>query len=157
MTKIPDKVDQEIIGLLLRNATIAKAEIGKRLNIAPSAISERIKKLEEAGLVHRYETRLDAAALSFGLLAFIFVSEKKPSDTRDLGERLAEVKGVEEVHKIAGDDCFLVKIRARGTTELAETIDNEINTLADVTRVRTTIVLRTILEDVTLGGHIEAT
>ena len=153
MATSPDRVDREILKILLRNAEITKSDIAKNLKIAPSAISERIKKLEECGLIRRYETRLDAGMLGFDLLAFIFIGEKKPSTKADLGERLAKVRGVEEVHKIAGEDCFIVKIRARGTSELADIIDNEINTLDDVTSVRTTIVLRTLLEDVSLGGN----
>ena len=153
MAAPPDHVDRQILKLLLRNANISKAEIAKKLKIAPSAISERVKKLEECGLIERYETRLDAAKLGFDLLAFIFVGVKKPSTNGRLGERLSKVCGVEEVHKIAGEDCFIVKIRARGTKELANIIDDEINTLENVTSVRTTIVLRTLLEDVSLGGQ----
>ena len=104
-------------------------------------------------MIQRYETRLDAAMLGFDLLAFIFIAEKKPNTQADLGAQLAKVRGVEEAHKIAGEDCFIVKIRARGTRELADIIDTEINTLENVISVRTTIVLRTLLEDVSLGGQ----
>ena len=153
MAAPPDRVDKQILKLLLRNANTSKAEIAKILKVAPSAISERIKKLEECGLIQGYEVRLDASKLGFELLAFIFIGEKKPSTDGGLGNRLSSVSGVEEVHKIAGEDCFIVKIRARSTEELANIIDDEINTLKDVSSVRTTIVLRTILEDVSLGGQ----
>ncbi len=61
--------------------------------------------------------------------------------------------GLEELHKIAGDDCYLLKIRAAGTDELNAIIEREINPVQSVTRVRTTIVLKSVAERPPLSGH----
>jgi Lrp/AsnC family leucine-responsive transcriptional regulator len=152
MSSEPDETDKKILSILLRNATTSKSHIAKRIGIAQSAISERIKKLQETGLIQRYEARLSASDLGVRMLAYVFITERKPTDGIDTGAALAKVTGVEEVHKIAGDDCFLVKIRAADTEELGRILDTEVSPIRAVAGTRTTIVLRTIKEDVALGG-----
>lgn len=147
-----DGKDIEILSILLNSAATPKAEIARRVGLAASAVSERIRRLEEAGIVKGYEARLDGHALRIPLLAFVFVTELKPTNGVDIGPALARVTGVEEVHKIAGEDCFLVKIRAEGTAELGVVLDTEINAIPTVARVRTTIVLRSIFEGPPLSG-----
>jgi Lrp/AsnC family leucine-responsive transcriptional regulator len=147
-----DQKDRKILEILLRTATTPKAEIARAVGIAPTAIAERIKRLEATGVIRGYETRLDPRTLGFGVLAYIFVTERKPTGGVPTGELLAGVVGVEEVHKIAGEDCFLVKVRARDTDALAQTLEREINAIESVAGTRTTIVLRTIKEGMALDG-----
>lgn len=147
-----DGIDREILRILLRAATTPKAEIARHVGIAASAVSERIKRLEDAGVIAGYETRLDPRQLDIHTLAYIFVAERKPTKGVDTGERLAQVTGVEEVHKIAGDDCFMVKIRTENTDQLGAILDTEINPIPTVASTRTTIVLRTAKEEIALGG-----
>jgi len=147
-----DESDRKILSILLRAATTPKAEIARAIGFAASVISERIKRLEERKIISSYEARLDARALGYSTLAYVFITERKPTSGVHTGELLASVTGVEEVHKIAGDDCFLVKIRARDTEELGAILDSEINPIETVVGTRTTIVLRTVKEDVVLGG-----
>ncbi len=149
---IIDGQDRKILSLLLRAATMPKAQISRTIGIAASAISERVKRLEEERIIRSYEARLDARELGYTSLAYVFITERKPTYGVKTGELLSHVTGVEEVHKIAGDDCFLVKIRARDTEELGEILDSEINPIETVVGTRTTIVLQTIKEDVALGG-----
>ncbi|MHA1544060.1 MAG: Lrp/AsnC family transcriptional regulator [Alphaproteobacteria bacterium] len=146
-----DTIDRKILEILLHAATTPKAEVARMVGIAASAIFERIRRLEESGIIRRYEARLDARKLGFGTLAYISITERKPTGDVDTGKLLAGVSGVEEVHKIAGRDCFLVKIRARDTEALGEVLDREINPIPTVAETATTIVLKTIREDVVLG------
>lgn len=147
-----DGKDREILSILLLGAATSKAEIARRVGLAASAVSERIRRLEETGVIKRYEARLDGRALQRPLLAFVFVREAKPNDGFDTAQVLAEVRGAEEVHKIAGEDCFLVKIRAEGTEDLGTVLDAEINAIPTVASVKTTIVLKTVLEGPPLSG-----
>jgi Lrp/AsnC family leucine-responsive transcriptional regulator len=147
-----DDIDRQILSILLRAAATSKAEIARRVGLAASAVSERMRRFEEDGIVEGYEARLNGRALGMPLLAFVFVRELKPNSGIDTAKALARVTGVEEVHKIAGEDCFLVKIRAQGTEELGAVLDTEIDVIPTVTGVRTSIVLKSILEGPPLSG-----
>ena len=148
-----DGVDKEILSLLLTDAAMSKAEIARRVGLAASAISERVRRLEKDGVIEGYEVRLNANALGMPLLAFVFVTDAKPSQGFDTAAALSKVAGLEELHKIAGDDCYLLKIRASGTDELNRIIETQINPVQSVTRVRTTIVLSAVTERPPLSGH----
>ena len=148
-----DAKDKEILSLLLKDAAISKADIARRVGLAASAISERVRRLEADGVIQGYEVRLNADALGKSLLAFVFVTDAKPSQGFDTAAALSDVTGLEELHKIAGDDCYLLKIRASGTDELNQIIETEINPVQSVTRVRTTIVLKPVTERPSLAGH----
>lgn len=148
-----DGKDLEILSILLKDAATSKAEIARRVGLAASAVSERVRRLEAAGVIEGYEVRLNAKALGKPLLAFVFVTDAKPSQGFDTASALTGVTGLEELHKIAGDDCYLLKIRAEGTDELNAIIEQQINPVQSVTRVRTTIVLSAVEERPCLAGH----
>lgn len=148
-----DEMDRRILSLLLEDAAISKAEIARRLGIAPSAISERVRRLEAENVIQGYEVRVDPKALEKPLLAFVFVTDAKPSLDFDTAGALSRVTGLEELHKIAGDDCYLLKLRTSGTEELNSIIEAQINPIPSVTRVRTTIVMKIVTERPCLAGH----
>lgn len=148
-----DSTDREILSILLSDAATSKAEIARRVGLAASAVSERVRRLETEGVIQGYEVRLDARKLGKPLLAFVFVTDAKPSKGFDTATALSTVTGLEELHKIAGDDCYLLKLRAADTDELNAIIEAEINPVASVTRVRTTIALKTVTERPPMSGH----
>lgn len=148
-----DGVDRKILSILLSDAATSKAEIARRVGLVASAVSERVRRLEADGLIRGYEVRLDARQLGKPLLAFIFVTDAKPSLGFDTAAALTGVTGLEELHKIAGEDCFLLKVRAADTDELNRIIETEINPVQSVTRVRTTIVLNAVAERPPMAGH----
>jgi len=140
-----DDTDLEILNILQQNARTSNAEIARRLGMAPSAILERVRKLEARGLVRGYEARIDPEAIGLPLLAFVFVRLDAPASETDLGERLARIAGVQEVHHIAGEDCVLVKIRTADAKSLGRLLRDDIGGLGSL-RTRTTIVLETLHE-----------
>jgi Lrp/AsnC family leucine-responsive transcriptional regulator len=141
-----DDIDLEIMTILQENARTSNAEIARRLGMVPSAILERIRKLEGREAIRTYEARLDPAALGLELLAFVFVrSGELPGETSS-GERLAEIPEVLEAHHIAGEDCYLVKVRAASPAALGRLLKERIGSIPTVTSTRTTIVLGTLKE-----------
>lgn len=140
-----DETDLEILNILQQNARTSNAEVARRLGMAPSAILERVRKLEARGLLRGYEARINPEAIGLPLLAFVFVRSDAPTGETDLGERLARVEGVQEVHHIAGEDCFLVKVRTADAKSLGRLLRDGIGGLGSV-RTRTTIVLETLHE-----------
>ncbi|MEO1248724.1 MAG: Lrp/AsnC family transcriptional regulator [Pseudomonadota bacterium] len=147
-----DEKDREILSILLEDAGISKAEIARRVDLAASAVSDRVRRLESENIIQGYEVRLDPRVLGKPLLAFVFVTDAKPSKGFDTAAALSTVTGLEELHKIAGEDCYLLKIRTAGTDELNAIIETQINPVQSVTRVRTTIVLNAVTERPCLAG-----
>ena len=145
-----DTTDQKILRILQGDGRCSNAEIARRLDKAPSAILERVRKLEKRGVLTGYEARINPEALDLALLAFLFVKATDgPCDT-ETGHHLAKIPEVLEVHQIAGDDCFLLKVRAASTTDLHRILKEEIGGLGTVRSIRSTIVLETLKESTAL-------
>jgi len=145
-----DEVDKKILTIIQNDARTPNAEIARRIGMAPSAVFERIRKLEAQGIIQGYEARLNPHALGLGLLAFIQVRTEGLAGTMQTGAQLAAIPGVQEVHDIAGADCFLVKVRAADTEALGRLIREQIGAIESVRSTRTTIVLTTLKESARL-------
>src|ERR1043166_2076186 len=140
-----DDKDRAILKILQQNARTSNAEIARQLGMAPSAILERIRRLEASGVIQGYEARIDPEALGYHLTAFIFVGSNDVTGELKTAERLAEVPEVQEVHHIAGEDCFLLKVRAPDARSLGRMLRERISAIGPL-RTRTTIVLETVRE-----------
>jgi len=141
-----DPVDRAILQILQANARTSNAAIARRLDMAPSAVLERIRKLESRGIVTGYPALLAPALLGFGQAAFIFVRAEEPVGAGAVGRSLAQVPEVLEVHHIAGEDCYLVKVRVADTEALGRLLREAIGSIPQVRSTRTTIVLGTVKE-----------
>lgn len=141
-----DATDLQILKILQSNARTANAEIARQVGMAPSAILERIRKLEQRGVIQGYETRIDPEAFGLSLLAFVAVrSEERVGDKRT-GVRLAEIPEVQEVHHIAGEDCYLIKVRVPDAKSLGRLLRERLGSIGSVRSTRTTVVLETLRE-----------
>lgn len=141
-----DSVDLQILSILQANGRASNAEIARTVGLAPSAVLERIRKLERRGRILGYTARLAPAEVGQGLLAFIsVVAEEGPRDTTT-AERLAALPEVQEIHHVAGEDCFLLKVRCASTEALGHLLRERIGGIEAVRRTRTTIVLETVKE-----------
>jgi Lrp/AsnC family leucine-responsive transcriptional regulator len=144
-----DATDRTILELLQANARISNADIARRLDMAPSAILDRIRKLEQRGVIQGYTARIDPAAVGLGLTAFILVRTEERVGAGTTGQALARIPEVLEVH-VAGEDCYLVKVRVRDTEGLSRLLRERFGRLRAVRNTRSTIVLSTVKESQTL-------
>lgn len=140
-----DEIDLQILHILQEKARIPNAEVSRQIGMAPSAVLERIRKLEERGIIEGYEVRLNPVPFAQGLAAFLLI-EADPADNGCLGELLAQVAGVQEVHQVASPDGYLVKLRAADPLDLGRILREEIQRLPGVRATRTQIVLNTVKE-----------
>lgn len=145
-----DRIDLHILAALQANARTSNADIARELDMAPSAILERIRKLEQRGVILGYEARISPRAVGLGLTAFVFVRSDELSGGQQIQDALVAMPEVLEVHNVAGEDCFLVKLRARDTDDLARIRRERLSTLPDLRQTRTTIVLTTVKETLQL-------
>ncbi|TAJ21186.1 MAG: Lrp/AsnC family transcriptional regulator [Planctomycetota bacterium] len=146
-----DATDLRILDLLQRNARTSNAEIARELDMAPSAILERIRKLETRGVIAGYEARLSPKAVGLGLAAFVFVRAEETGTGTETGKLLAQIPEVQEVHQVAGEDCYLLRLRARDTDDLARLLNERLKSIRTIRGTRTTIVLGTLKETARLA------
>ena len=140
-------IDIKILNIIQKDARISNAEIARQVGLAPSAVLERVRKLEERGVIQGYAAEIDATQVGFGLTAFVFV---RTSFCGSIGEALAEIPEVLEVHDVAGEDCYLLKVRAKNTDELGQFFREKLKLLPEIISTRTTVVLQTIKETTAL-------
>ena len=130
-----DATDRAILALLQDNARISNAEVGRRIGLATSAVHQRVRKLEDRGIILGYAARVDPRSAGFGLAAFVMIRTGPE---------------VLEVHRVVGEDCFFVKVRVRDPDDLAHLLDHTIQRIPGVASTRTTIVLQTGKESTAL-------
>ncbi|SFD58665.1 transcriptional regulator, AsnC family [Chitinophaga sp. CF118] len=143
---ILDKTDLQILRLMQDNARISNADLARELGMAPSGMLERVKKLEQKNVILQYTTRLNPDALQQKLLAFIFMKAADGPGWDETAKELAKIPEVQEVHHIAGDDCYLVKVRTYDSASLMQLMRNTFAIIPNLLTTRTTIVLETVKE-----------
>jgi Lrp/AsnC family leucine-responsive transcriptional regulator len=151
-----DEIDRRILSLLQENARMTQTEVAKAVGLAPSAVLERMRKLESRGIIRGYVALIDPHVIDHRMLAFVAVrSSAVGEDDRILAERLAEIPEVLEVHYVAGDDCLLLKMRARDAEHIGELLRKQVSTIPGVRSTRTTIVLGSMKESPRLPIALE--
>jgi Lrp/AsnC family transcriptional regulator, leucine-responsive regulatory protein len=145
-----DEIDRQILNILQQNARTSNAEIARQIDMAPSAVLERIRRLEAKGVIQGYEARINPEALGLGVLAFVFVRSRDFDGEAKTVELLSQIPEVQEAHHIAGEDCFLLKVRMPDAKSLGRLLRERIGSTGDVQSTRTTIVLETVRESARL-------
>ncbi len=145
-----DAIDRQILMILQQNARTSNAEIARQIDMAPSAVLERIRRLESRGVIQGYEARINPEALGLGMLAFVFVRSRDFEGEAKTAELLSQIPEVQEVHDIAGEDCFLLKVRVQDAKTLGRLLRERIGSTGSVQSTRTTIVLETLRESAQL-------
>ena len=141
-----DEVDGRILSFLQENARETQAEIARAVGLAPSAVLERIRKLETRGVIKGYTALLDPRAMGQGMLAFVSVRSEEGASDDCVAQQLAQFAEVLEVHHVAGEDCYLVKVRTKDPEQLGALLRSRIGRIPGVKSTRTTIVLETVKE-----------
>jgi Lrp/AsnC family transcriptional regulator, leucine-responsive regulatory protein len=141
-----DDTDLQILDLLQSNARETQVEIARAVGLAPSAVLERIRKLEAKGTLRGYSAHVDPKAIGLGLLAFVAVRTDEFGVENRIAKDLAELPEILEVHHVAGDDCYLVKVRAHDAEHLGQILRSRFARIPGVRSTRTTIVLETVKE-----------
>jgi Lrp/AsnC family transcriptional regulator, leucine-responsive regulatory protein len=139
-----DDIDKDILNIIQEDARISNAEIARQVGLAPSATLERIRKLEERGVIRGYATELNSSEIGFGLTAFIAVKTHECCGETD--KFLAEIPEVLEVHDVAGEDSYFLKVRVKDTKALSKLLREELKNVPNVASTKTTVVLQTIKE-----------
>lgn len=139
-----EELDRQIVELLMADGRMSYTDLGKATGLSTSAVHQRVRRLEQRGVIRGYAAIVDAEAVGLSLTAFISVKPFDPSAPDDIPERLAEVPEIEACHSVAGDENYILKVRVSTPSEL-EHLLARLRTLAGVS-TRTTVVLSTPYE-----------
>lgn len=140
-----DELDLRILEALQRNARSTFAELGTIVGLKPPAVHERVKRLEGRGFVRGYAAQLDNRRLGLELVAFISCFTTQDCSYDAFTRVLSEIPEVLEVHSVAGEESFVLKVMTRSTGHLDEVL-TKLKAVRGMARTKTTIVLSTPFE-----------
>ena len=140
-----EKIDRQILGLLADDGRMSYTDLGKATGLSTSAVHQRVKRLEERGLILGYGATIDHAAAGKPLTAFVSITPFDISEPDDYPERLREIVEIESCWSVAGDESYILKVRVAAPTDL-EALLARVRAAANVS-TRTTIVLSTPYEN----------
>ena len=143
-TPAPD-VDRALLAALARDGRASFTELAERVGLSVSAVHQRVRRLEQRGLITGYRAVLDATGLGLPLTAFVSITPIDVAQPDDAPARLAHLRAIEACHSVAGAESYILKVRVASPDAL-EGLLQEIRAAANVT-TRTTVVLSTFYED----------
>jgi Lrp/AsnC family leucine-responsive transcriptional regulator len=117
-----DETDRRIIGELTEDGRLPLAELGRRVNLSPPAVAERVRRLERSGVITGYHAALDPRRLGYQLTAIVRI-KPAPGHLPRIPELAAEIAQVSECHRITGEDCYYLKVHLRSIDELSTLLD----------------------------------
>ncbi|KAA3654359.1 MAG: Lrp/AsnC family transcriptional regulator [Chloroflexi bacterium] len=147
-----DEIDHQILELLQSDARLSNAAIAEQVGLTTSTVFERVKKLEKKGVIQRYVAIVDGTAVGKTIMAFVrLIIGTGPDDDyiackRQFTENCLKEPDVLECHTVAGEDCYVLKVRAASPQDL-ELLLERIRSYAPIVRSTSSIVLSTIKED----------
>ncbi len=140
-----DTIGLEILNILQQKARIPNIEVSRQVGLAPSAVLERIRKMEKQGIIDGYEVRLNPQRFNRSQVAFVHI-KTNPAMCDHVGNQLSLIPEVQEVHFVSGNDCYLIKVRSADTTTLGLLLQEKITTIDGVLSTSTETVLTTVKE-----------
>jgi Lrp/AsnC family leucine-responsive transcriptional regulator len=144
-----EDVDRSIVRLLSQDGRRSFTDLSRETGLSVSAVHQRVRRLEQRGVIHGYRTIADAVELGLPLTAFVSIKPIDPSAPDDAPERLSHLRAIEACHSVAGEEAYILKVRVATPADL-ESLLQEIRAAANVS-TRTTVVLSTPFEDRPIG------
>jgi len=143
-----ESVDRQICRLLAADGRMSFTDLGKQTGLSTSAVHQRVKRLEQRGVIRGYGVHLDFREVGLGVTAFISIRPIDPSQPDDSPERVADIPEIEACHSVAGDESYILKVRVGEPSDLEDLLAR-IRAKANVS-TRTTMVLSTPFENRTV-------
>jgi Lrp/AsnC family leucine-responsive transcriptional regulator len=145
-----DGIDFQILAMLQDHCKTPLAKLGEQVGLSAPSVVERVKKLEDSGIITGYHATVDARRLGKDVTAFIGVSISHPKLIGEFERAVAEMDDVLECHHVTGEHTLLLKIKTNNTASL-ESLISTIRFIEGVSRTETMVVLSTYIERVTIA------
>jgi Lrp/AsnC family leucine-responsive transcriptional regulator len=140
-----DELDIRLLDALQRNARSTFAELGALVGLKAPSVHDRVKRLEARGFVRRYAAQLDGPRLGLALTAFVSCFTSAETKYDDFTANVSAMNEVSEIHSVAGEETYVLKVLTRSTTHLDDFLAR-LKQIPGMVRTRTTIVLSTPFE-----------
>ena len=140
-----EEIDRKIVSLLARNGRMSFTELARQAGLSVSAVHQRVRRLEQDGVIKGYAAMFNPEDLGLPLTAFVSIKPFDASAPDDLPQRLEHLAAIEACHSVAGDENYILKVRVSSPAGLEDLL-SKIRTLGGVS-TRTTVVLSTPYEN----------
>ncbi|MBI1376074.1 MAG: AsnC family transcriptional regulator [Frankiales bacterium] len=140
-----EEIDQAIVRLLAGDGRMSYTDLGKATGLSTSAVHQRVRRLEQRGVIKGYTIDVDHDQLGLPLTALISIKPIDPAAPDDAPARLESIAAIEACHSVAGDESYVLKVRVGSPSDL-EALLAEIRAKANVS-TRTSVVLSTPYEN----------
>jgi Lrp/AsnC family transcriptional regulator, leucine-responsive regulatory protein len=147
-----DATDRALIEALRANARASYAELGREVGLSGPSVTDRVQRLEQAGVITGYHAAVDPAALGLSVAALVGVHLSDTGEEEGVTAALGDLEEVEDCWYVAGDEAFVVKVRVCDVPSLESTL-SRLRRISGISRTRTTVVLSTKWES-RIGGMI---
>ena len=117
-----DNIDKQLLGILQQNSRLTFADLGRKINLSPSSVRERVQKLEDTGVIQKYGVQVDNKKLGFDLEAFILL-KVFPGQLKQVIEKISDYKEIREAHRITGNQNLHLKVIVENQISLQKLLD----------------------------------
>lgn len=147
---ILDITDLKIIDVLKKNSRCSTSEISKKVNLSIPAVSERIRKMEDADIIEKYTIKVNREKLNYKLLAFVYVNIDTTSNIDNFRNAIIQCNNVLECHHVAGEYDYLLKVLVEDTKSLEIFLSSTLKKIKGVSKSNTVISLSSLKEEINI-------
>ncbi|HRI01736.1 MAG TPA: Lrp/AsnC family transcriptional regulator [Saprospiraceae bacterium] len=157
MSEKLDKIDVKILNLLQSNSKITNLELSKKIGLSPAPTLERVKKLEQLGIIESYHAKVNAHKVDLTINTFVLINVawNKPKALESLIEKLNGIPEVIESYVITGDADVMLKIVCKNITRYEHLLFHKLSQIEEVERLKTLMCLSTVKASNTLPIELE--
>ena len=141
-----DKIDKQILSILMENAKTPYTEIAKKLLVSPGTIHVRMKKMEDVGLVKKSQLTINHELLGYDLTALLGIYLEKGSNYKDVIEQMEKIPEIVKAHYTTGVYSIFAKITCKNTKHMRHVLNEEIQSVSGIQRTETIISLEQSIE-----------
>ncbi len=143
-----DQIDRKVLEILQTNAKITNAQLSKEIGLSPAPTLERVKKLEQSGIIKSYHAQLEPERVGLGVSTFVQISlvGHRKSVTESFVEKVHAISEVIECHHITGTGDFLLRVISKDISTYQKLMLEKINEIEEVASTQTMVILSTFKE-----------
>lgn len=145
-----DDIDRKILDLIQGDGRISAVKLGEAVGLSPAPVTERLRKLQQAGIIQGFQARLDPAAMGCPILAFVQVLIERPEHEAAFLAMVRDTQEILECHHVTGEWSYLLKIRAADMAGLESLLARRLKALPGIPRSHTVIALSSAKDEAAL-------